>query len=314
MRLIRICSSRIIFLKSVKNIIEIFFQTFLLIVKKKKNNIFFAIKGNKIDGNNFIKDAIRKGSKVIVTEKKVKEFKNGILYITTKNIRKLLAQVSFKIHNEKSKNLIAVTGTNGKSSIADFYHQILKLNNKKVASIGTLGVKSNTKKTNLINTTADPIQLSKILRKLKRQKIDNVIMEASSHGLKQNRLDGLNFNIGIFTNLSQDHLDYHKNLKNYLKAKLYLFEKLIRKRGYVITDEKIPEFKKIKRIAINKNLKLQTLNSNNCKFKILSHSFKGESQLLKIKHNNQVKDLILNLIGKIQLKNLLMAIIAAERK
>ena len=79
----------------------------------------------------------------------------------------------------------------------------IKLNNKKVASIGTLGVKSNTKNTNLINTTADPIQLSKILKKLKRQKIDNVIMEASSHGLKQNRLDGLNFNIGIFTNLSQ---------------------------------------------------------------------------------------------------------------
>ena len=281
--------------------------------KIKKNNIFFAIKGNKIDGHDFIKDAIRKGSKVIVTEKKVKEFKNGVLYITTKNIRKLLAQVSFKIHNEKSKNLIAITGTNGKSSIADFYHQILKLNNKKVASIGTLGVKSNTKKTNLINTPADPIQLSKILRKLKRQKIDNVIMEASSHGLKQNRLDGLNFNIGIFTNLSQDHLDYHKNLKNYLKAKLYLFEKLIRKKGYVITDEKIPEFKKIKRIAINKNLKLQTINGNNCKFKVLSHSFKGESQILKIKHNNQVKDLIVNLIGKIQLKNLLMAIIAAER-
>ena len=72
-------------------------------------------------------------------------------------------------------------------------------------------------------------------------------MEASSHGLKQNRLDGLQFNSGIFTNLSQDHLDYHKNLKNYLKAKLYLFENLIKKRGNVITDDKIPEFKKIKK-------------------------------------------------------------------
>ena len=293
---------------------RIFFSGISFDSKKiKKNNIFFAIKGNKIDGNNFIKDAIRKGSKIIVTEKKFKEFKNGILYISTKNIRKLLAEVSFKINNEKPKNLIAVTGTNGKSSTADFYHQILKLNNKKVASIGTLGVKSNSKNFDLINTTADPIQLSKILRKLKRLKIDNVIMEASSHGLKQNRLDGLNFNIGIFTNLSQDHLDYHKDFKNYLKAKLYLFEKLIRKRGYVITDEKIPEFKKIKKIAINKNLKLNTLNSKNSKFEILSHSFKGECQLLKIRHNNQVKDLILNLIGKIQLKNLLMAIIAAEK-
>ena len=81
------------------------------------------------------------------------------------------------------------------------------------------------------STTIDPIKLSKILSNLKKQNIDNVIMEASSHGLKQNRLDGLLFNTGIFTNLSQDHLDYHKNLKNYLKAKLYLFEKLIKKKA-----------------------------------------------------------------------------------
>ena len=74
---------------------------------------------------------------------------------------------------------------------------------------------------------------SKIKIKCLHQRIDNVIMEASSHGLKQNRLDGLKFNSGIFTNLSQDHLDYHKNLNNYLNAKLYLFQNLIKKRGYV---------------------------------------------------------------------------------
>ena len=84
-------------------------------------------------------------------------------------------------------------------------------------------------------------------------------MEASSHGLKQNRLDGLQFNLGIFTNLSQDHLDYHKNLKEYLKAKLYLFEHLIKKKGEVITDRNIPEFKKIKKICLNKNLRLNIL-------------------------------------------------------
>jgi len=226
----------------------------------KKNNIFFAIKGNTIDGNKFIPKAIKKGSKIIVTEKKVNQFQNGILYIHTKNIRKLLAETAFKIYNKKPKNLIAVTGTNGKSSVADFYYQILKLNNKKAASIGTLGVKSKRINLNLSNTTIDPIKLAKILSKLKTQKIENVIMEASSHGLKQNRLDGLKFNSGIFTNLSQVHLDYHKNLKNYLKVKLYLLEKLIQKRGNVITDKLIPEFKKIKKITINKKLKLHTLN------------------------------------------------------
>ena len=280
--------------------------------KVKKNNIFFAIKGIKFDGNNFIPKAIKKGSKVIISEKKIKEFKNGILFIHTKNIRKLLAEVSYKIYKNKPKNLIAVTGTNGKSSIANFYYQILKLNKKRVASIGTLGVKSNILNLNLSNTTIDPIQLGQILTKLKNQRINDVIMEASSHGLKQNRLDGLKFNTGIFTNLSQDHLDYHKNLKNYLKAKLHLFENLIKKNGNVITDDKIPQFKKIKKISIKNNLKLHTLNDEKNNFKILSHSFKEESQIIKIKYKDSIEVVKLNLIGKIQLKNLLMAIITAK--
>ena len=278
----------------------------------KKNNIFFAIKGNSIDGNKFIPKAIKKGSKIIVTERKTNQFQNGILYIHTNNVRKLLAETAFKIYNKKPKNLIAVTGTNGKSSVADFYYQILKLNNKKGASIGTLGVKSKSINLNLSNTTIDPIKLAKILSKLKNQKIENVIMEASSHGLKQNRLDGLKFNSGIFTNLSQDHLDYHKNLKNYLNAKLYLFENLISKRGNVITDQLIPEFKNIKKIAINKKLKLHTLNDEKNNLELLSHNFKGEGQFLRIKLNSSIRDINLNLIGKIQLKNVLMAIIAAK--
>ena len=123
----------------------------------------------------------------------------------------------------------------------------MSLNSKKVASIGTIGIKYKGKKKSLTNTTLDPIQLSFILKKLKKEKIEYVIMEASSHGLKQNRLDGLLFDIGIFTNLSHDHLDYHKNMKNYLNSKLYLFEQLIKKRGNIITDANIPKKNIIKR-------------------------------------------------------------------
>ena len=154
----------------------------------KKDNIFFAIEGNRIDGNKFIPIAIKKGSRVIISEKKINNFKNGVLYIHTKNVRKLLAEVSFKINNKKPKNIIGVTGTNGKSSVADFYYQLMNLNNQKVASIGTLGVKSRKLNLNLLNTTIDPIKLSEILVKLKNQKIENIIMEASSHGLVQNSL------------------------------------------------------------------------------------------------------------------------------
>ena len=280
--------------------------------KVKKNNIFFAIKGNSSDGNNFIPIAIKKGSKIIVTEKKIKKPQNKILFIHRKNIRKLLAEVCFKIYKKKPKNLIAVTGTNGKSSVVNFYYQILKLNKKKVASIGTLGVKSNNINLELSNTTIDPLLLGQILEKLYINKIDNVIMEASSHGLKQNRLDGLKFNTAIFTNLSQDHLDYHKNINNYLKAKLYLFEKLIKKRGNIITDKEIPQFKKIKKISIKNNLRLHTLDNKN-NFEILSHIFRGETQILKIKHKNSIRVINLNLIGRIQIKNVLMAIIAAQK-
>ncbi len=278
----------------------------------KKDNIFFAIKGNHFDGNKFISIAIKKGSKIIISEKRIRNFQKNILFIHTKNIRKLLAEIAFKIYKNKPNNLIAVTGTNGKSSVSDFYFQLLKLNKIKVASIGTLGVKSKNIRRNLQNTTIDPIRLGQILSKLKSQKINNVIMEASSHGLTQHRLDGLKFSSGIFTNLSQDHLDYHKNFKDYFKAKQYLFENLIRKKGNVITDETLPEFKRIKKIAISRKLKLQVLNNSKNQFQILSHSYRGEKQILKIRYYNLTREINLNLIGKIQLKNILMAIIAAK--
>ncbi len=278
----------------------------------KKDNIFFAIKGNNFDGNKFISIAIKKGSKIIISEKRITNLQKDILFIHTKNIRKLLAEIAFKIYKNKPNNLIAVTGTNGKSSVSDFYFQLLKLNKIKVASIGTLGVRSKNISFNLPNTTIDPIRMGQILSKLKSQKINNVIMEASSHGLTQHRLDGLKFSSGIFTNLSQDHLDYHKNFKEYFKAKLYLFENLIGKKGNVITDQTIPEFKKIKKIAISRKFKLQVLNNNKNQFQILSHSYRGEKQILKIRYYNLTKEINLNLIGKIQLKNILMAIIAAK--
>ena len=106
----------------------------------KKNDIFFAIKGNEVDGNKFINDAIKKGAKTIISNQKFEGLKNNILFIKSTNVRKLLSETAYSLSKKKPKNLIAVTGTNGKSSVADFYLQILKLNKKKAASIGTLGI------------------------------------------------------------------------------------------------------------------------------------------------------------------------------
>ena len=282
-------------------------------LRVKKNNIFFAIKGNKIDGNNYIESAIKNGAKVIISEKKIIKKKENVIFLHSLNVRKLLAEVSYKILDKKPKKLIAVTGTNGKSSIADFYYQILSLNLKKVASIGTIGIKFKNKKKTLTNTTLDPIQLSSILKNLKKKKIEYVIMEASSHGLKQNRLDGLFFDIGIFTNLSHDHLDYHKNMKSYLKSKLYLFEKLTKKKGNIITDANIPQSNQIKNISLKKKINLNLIFNKDKGIELTSHKFENEKQIIEIRFNNKKYAFELSLIGKIQIKNVLMAILAANK-
>jgi murE/murF fusion protein len=279
----------------------------------KINNIFFAIKGNKVDGNRFINQAIKNGAKTIISSKNFKGTIKGVLYIKSKNVRKLLSETAYRIFKEKPKNLIAVTGTNGKSSIANFYFQILRLNKKKVASIGTLGIQTSSYKKKVSNTTLDPLELGYYLKKFKKEKINNVILEASSHGLKQNRLDGLKFKTGIFTNLSHDHLDYHKNFNDYFKSKLYLFEKLLNKSSNIITDIEIPEYKKIKRIALKKDLKIETISKNKSNLSIISHKYFQDRQLVEVKYKNKIYKFQTGLIGKIQIKNLLMTMLAAEK-
>ena len=282
-------------------------------LKCKKNNIFFAIKGNEVDGNKFIDYAIKKGAKTIVSNQKFEGIKKNILYIKSTNIRKLLSEVAYSICKNKPKNLIAVTGTNGKSSIANFYLQILNLNKKKAASIGTLGINAKNYKKNVSKTTLDPIELCVHLEKIKKQKIENVILEASSHGLKQHRLDGLKFKTGIFTNLSHDHLDYHKNFKEYFKSKLYLFEKLLKKKSNIITDIEILEYKTIKNIALKKKLNIETISNHNSSLSIISHQYLQDKQLIEIKHKNKIYRFQTRLIGKIQIKNIMMAMLAAEK-
>ena len=166
---------------------------------------------------------------VVVCSKGCKYKNNDLLILKKSNIRNLLSKISSKFYKLKPKNIIAITGTNGKTSVADLFYQILNLNNIPVASIGTLGIKFKGKLIKSPLTSPDTITLHQNLEKLKKLKIDNVIIEASSHGLHQKRLHHLNLNAAIFTNFSQDHLDYHKTMQSYLNAKLILFNKILSK-------------------------------------------------------------------------------------
>ena len=139
--------------------------------KVKKNYIFFAIKGMRDDGEKYIKDAILNGAKVIICEQKSKYKNNKTIVLKIKNIKKQIVQACNIFYNKKPKNIIAVTGTNGKSSIAEFYYQILKSQKIPVASIGTLGIKINNKilKSNL--TTLDTISLHQVLSEIKKKEL-----------------------------------------------------------------------------------------------------------------------------------------------
>ena len=245
----------------------------------KKNYIFFAIKGNKLNGEKFIKDAINKGASIIICSKSCKYKSKKIPVIKTKNIRYLLSEISSRFYKLKPKNMIAVTGTNGKTSVADIFYQILRANNVPAATIGTLGIKYNGKiiKTNL--TSPDTINLHKYLHFLKKKKINNVIIETSSHGLDQKRLHHINFKGAIFTNFSQDHLDYHKTMKSYLNAKLILLREILKKKSIVITDKEIKPFKIIKKIANKKNFKLLDISHEFQKLKNINSMYESEFKL-----------------------------------
>ena len=247
----------------------------------KKNFIFFAIKGNKVNGEKFINHAIKKGASVIICSEKCKFKHKKILIIKKKNIRYFLSLISSKFYKEKPKNIIAVTGTNGKTSVSDIFYQILRINNIPAASIGTLGIKYNDKiiKTNL--TSPDTITLHKHLNILKKKKIDNVIIEASSHGLNQNRLHHINFKAAVFTNFSQDHLDYHKNMNSYLSAKLILFKEILKKNSKIISDKEIYPYKLLVKIARKKRLKILEIAEE---FKKLKNNFHEPFSDFKIKN------------------------------
>ncbi len=301
------------FLKNLNSRYKKYYFTGICLHSKncKKNNVFFALKGKKDNGKKYINDAIKKGAKIIISQNIKEGLRNNILFLNRKHPSKDLSFLSSKLYQKKPKNLIAVTGTNGKSSVADFYLQILKLNKLKCASIGTLGIKSySLKKTS--NTTLDIISINKILNKFSKLKINNVILEASSHGLQQKRLDNINFNTAIFTNLSRDHLDYHKNFKNYLNSKLILFRKLLSKNGTIIFDKQIKEKSLFKSIVKKRKLQSLTIGKSS-NLEIKKHTFVKDTQLLSLKFNNKDYSFRTNLIGKIQLKNLLMAVLAASK-
>lgn len=205
--------------------------------------IYVSIKGEKLDGDDFIEQAIANGATLIIVRKHSSYEGDAV---RVENPRAKLARLAHNFYQPQPSNIVAVTGTSGKTSVAFFYKQIAELLGHKSASIGTLGVVSNyaSIETEDSLTSFDPVTLNRILQELTASDVTHVAMEASSHGIEQHRIDGIKFQAAAFTSFSQDHLDYHGNMEDYLNAKLKLFTEVL-KGGYAILNADIPEFKKI---------------------------------------------------------------------
>lgn len=239
----------------------------------KKDYIFVAIKGTKEDGNKYIENAIENKAKIIIYDcrsdkKKIKELKNKynkIFFVAAKNPRETLAYMSAKLFDEPTKKIktIAITGTNGKTTTTYLLKSILE--NNKTTLIGTIKnmIGKREIKTNL--TTPESIDLENIFNKSLKKNISNIVMETSSQALAMNRCDYLQFDTAIWTNITEDHLDYHKNMQNYLKAKLKLFDLLkesCKKKKLAIVNIDTDYFKEISNYIKKLNLKIITYGLN----------------------------------------------------
>ena len=195
----------------------------------KKGDIFVCLVGEHTDGHEFAQNAIDAGAAALLVERKVEGTK--IPQVVVKSTRHKIADIADRFYSSPSKgiNLIGITGTNGKTTVTHLIQKIFEENGQKCALIGTLGYKltSNGEYRDAKHTTPQAPELQATLRMIKDvEKIDNVVMEVSSHALDQNRVGGCRFNGAVLTNLTQDHLDYHITMDNYFEAKALLFKHL----------------------------------------------------------------------------------------
>ncbi len=194
--------------------------------KIKENDLFVAIKGYKDDGTNYISEAISNGAKAIILEDETIDENYDVTFIHVENSRIALAQVAARYYDFPAKKLkmIGITGTKGKTTTAYMIRDILNASSKPTGMIGTIYNTYSGVKYDATRTSPESLDLQRLLREMLDAGMEYVVMEVSSHALELHRVYGIHFMISVFTNLSEEHLDFHKTMENYLNAKAKLFD------------------------------------------------------------------------------------------
>lgn len=201
----------------------------------EEGDVYVALKGSKFDGNDFIQSALSRGASVVISEEKYPD-KRVVQVEDARSAYALICKNFFDRACDKLK-IIGITGTNGKTTIANVTTDILRFAGAKVGTIGTLGAKIDNQVYDTGLTTPDPYMLHKLFKEMQEKGCEYAVMEASAHALALRKLDGIKFELGVLTNITEDHLDFFKDMDSYTKAKYKLFEYGRVKLGIICGDD-----------------------------------------------------------------------------
>ncbi|ANA14264.1 UDP-N-acetylmuramoyl-L-alanyl-D-glutamate--2,6-diaminopimelate ligase [Acetobacter oryzifermentans] len=285
----------------------------------KPGTLFAALPGVKADGRAFIATAVQNGAAAVLAPADTQWPTDvpACPLVLASNPRHALALMAAVLAGPQPQHLVAITGTNGKTSTADFMRQIWALQGFKAAAIGTLGL-TGAEETSIsfpALTTPDSVALANGLAALTQAGFQHVALEASSHGLEQGRLDGLHLAAAGFTNLTRDHLDYHLTIEAYRTAKLKLFDTLLPEHAIAAAnaDMDAQTLQAIRAIAARRNLRLRLVGEHGTTLRLVAHNALPAGQELTIEHDGRTSTVLLPIPGRFQADNVLLAVALAAQ-
>ncbi len=271
-------------------------------------DLFVAIPGTRADGGRFIADAAGRGAvAVLAAQGAVVPEGLAVPVLRAADPRQALALLASRLHAGQPGTVVAVTGTSGKTSVAEFTRQIFAACGRSAASLGTIGVVTPTGAAYGSLTTPDPVSLHRTLKSLAGQGVTHLAMEASSHGLDQHRLDGVAIRAAAFTNLGRDHLDYHPTVEDYFAAKMRLFEYLLPADAPAVINRDGAFSDRAEAIARRTGRKVLTVGRTGDEIRLTDLRAHGFAQRLTVRHGGRSFAVDLPLVGAYQVENALVA-------
>lgn len=273
--------------------------------KVAPGTVFGAFQGAAVNGEDFIPAAVTAGAIAVVARPEAKV--EGALHIAADNPRQVFARLAAQFFTPVPATLVAVTGTNGKTSTVEMTRQIWRMAGHRAASIGTLGVTTSDESVSTGLTTPDIVTFLANMSGLAREGVTHVAYEASSHGLSQYRNEGLVVAAGGFTNLSRDHLDYHKTMEDYFAAKMRLFDEVVADDGAAVIWADDEWSQRAMDHASKRGLRLFTVGEQGEAIRLVSRTPGQLGQVLELVHAGQARKVNLPLIGAYQAANALVS-------